>query len=269
MSLASLNEDLVILVCLELSIVDIFSLQQACCTLCRAKRAKILWVHVLERQKHKEGKFLPSYMKKIPAQTAKYIDKKNQTRGLYLRMQRRLVPSLLALCPPAQVRVGSESGEAVHDHVTLNGLDAAADGLNGLGGIGTSKTPVFNAKVTFNQGSRKFQFDSFGGKTGSIDIPYNKITDDVRLSKLFDSVTTFGGDRTGFNSQESIFHVLGPVPESSDSKVGFNDCSDNNSNSVRRSGSIRIDNTLGISVKTLAPLDVLKMNEDLNSKPAR
>jgi hypothetical protein len=61
--------------------------------------------------------------------------------------------------------------------------------------------------------------------------------------------------RTGFNDQESvfcgcdrfivgIFHVLGPVPESSDSKVGINDCSDNNSNSVRRSGSIRIDDAL-------------------------
>ncbi|KAJ7816525.1 hypothetical protein B0H14DRAFT_2844671, partial [Mycena olivaceomarginata] len=35
----------------------------ACRTLCRATRAKILWVYVLERQKHKEGKFLP-YMKR-------------------------------------------------------------------------------------------------------------------------------------------------------------------------------------------------------------
>jgi hypothetical protein len=54
---------------------------------------------------------------------------------------------------------------------------------------------VFNAKVTFNEGSGKFGFNSFGGETGSIDIPYNKITDNMRFSKLFDSVTTFG--RTG------------------------------------------------------------------------
>jgi hypothetical protein len=63
---------------------------------------------------------------------------------------------------------------------------------------------VFSAKVTFNQGSGKFQFDSFGGEMGSIDIPYNKITDDVRFSKLFDSVTTFGGTGKAIISMDEL-----------------------------------------------------------------
>ncbi|KAJ7510507.1 hypothetical protein B0H11DRAFT_1959386 [Mycena galericulata] len=62
MSLTSLNDDLILLICLELSVVDITSIRRVCRVLCQATRAKILWIHHLENLRN-EGQVLTSYMK--------------------------------------------------------------------------------------------------------------------------------------------------------------------------------------------------------------
>ncbi|KAJ7510506.1 hypothetical protein B0H11DRAFT_1191852 [Mycena galericulata] len=63
MSLTSLNDDLILLICLELALVDVTSTRQVCRVLCRATRAKILWMNLLENLRD-EGQILPSYMKR-------------------------------------------------------------------------------------------------------------------------------------------------------------------------------------------------------------
>ncbi|KAJ7928791.1 hypothetical protein B0H13DRAFT_964871 [Mycena leptocephala] len=62
MSLASLSEYLVLLVCLELPVVDIYSLRQACRSLCKRQERNLV-DSCVERQIHQEGKVLPPYMK--------------------------------------------------------------------------------------------------------------------------------------------------------------------------------------------------------------
>ncbi|KAF8177079.1 hypothetical protein K438DRAFT_1939150 [Mycena galopus ATCC 62051] len=62
MSLASLSEDIILLLCFELRLLDILSLRQACRSFSRATRAKVLWIFILERQIW-EGNVLPTYMK--------------------------------------------------------------------------------------------------------------------------------------------------------------------------------------------------------------
>ncbi|KAJ7163907.1 hypothetical protein C8R43DRAFT_989131 [Mycena crocata] len=63
MSLASIGEYLLFLVCLELPLVDIHSLRQACRAICDATRTKVLWIGILERKIHDEGIILPLYLK--------------------------------------------------------------------------------------------------------------------------------------------------------------------------------------------------------------
>ncbi|KAJ7760687.1 hypothetical protein DFH07DRAFT_957522 [Mycena maculata] len=62
MSLVSLNDDLILLICIELPLADITSLRQTCRVLCQVTRSKILWINLLERYAH-EGKVLPPYIK--------------------------------------------------------------------------------------------------------------------------------------------------------------------------------------------------------------
>ncbi|KAJ7911444.1 hypothetical protein B0H13DRAFT_2009453 [Mycena leptocephala] len=62
-SLTSLDEYLVLLVCLELSLADITSLRQVCRVLYHASRAKVLWINILERGVLKDGNVLPPYLK--------------------------------------------------------------------------------------------------------------------------------------------------------------------------------------------------------------
>ncbi|KAJ7249559.1 hypothetical protein B0H12DRAFT_1122184 [Mycena haematopus] len=64
LSLTSLGEYLLCLVCLELSLADITSLRQVCRVLCQTTRTKILWVYILERQALDEETILPPYLKK-------------------------------------------------------------------------------------------------------------------------------------------------------------------------------------------------------------
>ncbi|KAJ6451489.1 hypothetical protein C8R47DRAFT_301770 [Mycena vitilis] len=61
MSFTSLEEELVLLICLELPLTDITSLRQVCRTLCDATRAKILWINILTRRAC--GDLLPRYLK--------------------------------------------------------------------------------------------------------------------------------------------------------------------------------------------------------------
>ncbi|KAJ6577486.1 hypothetical protein B0H19DRAFT_1229597 [Mycena capillaripes] len=63
MSLVSLGEYLILLVCLELPLVDITSLRKVCRSLCEATRAKILWITILERNVSGEWKVMPPYLK--------------------------------------------------------------------------------------------------------------------------------------------------------------------------------------------------------------
>ncbi|KAJ7130292.1 hypothetical protein C8R44DRAFT_978415 [Mycena epipterygia] len=64
MSLVSLGEYLILLVCLELPLLDVLSLRQVCRVLSEATRAKILWIHILERAVQDEGQILPPYLKR-------------------------------------------------------------------------------------------------------------------------------------------------------------------------------------------------------------
>ncbi|KAJ7163897.1 hypothetical protein C8R43DRAFT_989117 [Mycena crocata] len=63
MSLFSLGEYLLFLVCLELPLADIGSLRQVCRILYYATRTKALWINVLERKIRDEGAVLPPYLK--------------------------------------------------------------------------------------------------------------------------------------------------------------------------------------------------------------
>ncbi|KAJ7221823.1 hypothetical protein B0H12DRAFT_302740 [Mycena haematopus] len=63
MFLTSLSEYLILLVCFELPVADIFSLRQACRSLYRATRAKVLWICIVERRIH-GCKVLPPCMKR-------------------------------------------------------------------------------------------------------------------------------------------------------------------------------------------------------------
>ncbi|KAJ6530909.1 hypothetical protein DFH09DRAFT_1409553 [Mycena vulgaris] len=63
MSLDSMSEDLIILVCLELSVADISSLRQVCRALHGATGAKVLWLNVLEQEVNQKAHILPPYLK--------------------------------------------------------------------------------------------------------------------------------------------------------------------------------------------------------------
>ncbi|KAF7371037.1 hypothetical protein MSAN_00737900 [Mycena sanguinolenta] len=61
LSLTSLGEYLLCLVCLELSLADIMSLRQVCRVLSRTTKAKVLWIYILERQALEET-IMPPYL---------------------------------------------------------------------------------------------------------------------------------------------------------------------------------------------------------------
>ncbi|KAJ7490738.1 hypothetical protein FB451DRAFT_1552360 [Mycena latifolia] len=63
MSVASLSEDLILLVCLELPLEDITSLRQVCRVLYAATQAKILWIGILKRETPMGMQILPPYLK--------------------------------------------------------------------------------------------------------------------------------------------------------------------------------------------------------------
>ncbi|KAJ6544658.1 hypothetical protein DFH09DRAFT_1367834 [Mycena vulgaris] len=62
MSLASLNEYLILIICLELPVADITSIRKVCRLLYDATRAKVLWITLLERAV-RDGQILPPYLK--------------------------------------------------------------------------------------------------------------------------------------------------------------------------------------------------------------
>ncbi|KAJ6577485.1 hypothetical protein B0H19DRAFT_1120121 [Mycena capillaripes] len=64
MPLTSLDEDVVILVCLELTLSDIISIRQVCRFLCNATRTKAVWINILEPKNPEEGNLLPPYLKR-------------------------------------------------------------------------------------------------------------------------------------------------------------------------------------------------------------
>ncbi|KAJ7130301.1 hypothetical protein C8R44DRAFT_731843 [Mycena epipterygia] len=64
MSLSSLGEYLILLVCFELPLADVLALRQVCRVLNEATQAKILWIHILERAVQDEGQLLPPYLKR-------------------------------------------------------------------------------------------------------------------------------------------------------------------------------------------------------------
>ncbi|KAJ7852288.1 hypothetical protein B0H13DRAFT_2398674 [Mycena leptocephala] len=63
-SLASLDDDLTLLVYFELSLVDIYSVRQVCRSLCDVTRAKILWINLLGRISENKGTLMPFRLKK-------------------------------------------------------------------------------------------------------------------------------------------------------------------------------------------------------------
>ncbi|KAJ7084031.1 hypothetical protein B0H15DRAFT_1023977 [Mycena belliarum] len=63
MDLATLSEELILLVCHELSIKDIVTLRQVCRVLSNVTRVKALWTIKLERAILNEGQILPPYLK--------------------------------------------------------------------------------------------------------------------------------------------------------------------------------------------------------------
>ncbi|KAJ7039678.1 hypothetical protein C8F04DRAFT_1254950 [Mycena alexandri] len=63
MTLTSLGEYLIILVCLELPLVDITSLRQVCRCLTEATNAKVLWIKILDQRIRNAGTVLPPYLK--------------------------------------------------------------------------------------------------------------------------------------------------------------------------------------------------------------
>ncbi|KAJ7746321.1 hypothetical protein B0H16DRAFT_961522 [Mycena metata] len=63
MTLTSLGEYLIILVCLELPLVDITSLRQVCRCLTEATNAKVLWIKILDQRIRNAGTVVPSYLK--------------------------------------------------------------------------------------------------------------------------------------------------------------------------------------------------------------
>ncbi|KAJ6530911.1 hypothetical protein DFH09DRAFT_1409561 [Mycena vulgaris] len=62
MSLASLNEYLILIICLELPVADITSIRKVCRVLYDATRVKALWITLLERAV-RDGQILPPYLK--------------------------------------------------------------------------------------------------------------------------------------------------------------------------------------------------------------